>query len=57
MHDAPRSSFAIRRQSSLAHWNRKKVRLAVIVENVKPSWLLRRAKYVATRISVLYDGR
>jgi hypothetical protein len=33
------------------------LRLAVIVENVKPSWLLRRAKYVGTRIIVLYDGR
>jgi hypothetical protein len=32
-------------------------RLAVIVENVKPGWLPRRAKYVGTRIIVLYDGR
>jgi hypothetical protein len=32
-------------------------RLAVIVENIKPGWLLRRAKFVATRIIVLYDGR
>jgi hypothetical protein len=34
------------------------LRLAVIVENVKPGWLFRwRAKYVGTRIIVLYDGR
>ena len=33
------------------------LRLAVIVENVTPSWLLRRAKYVGTRIIVLYEGR
>ena len=33
------------------------LRLAVIVENVKPGWLPRRAKYVGTRIIVLYDGR
>jgi len=34
------------------------LRLAVIVENVEPGWLLRwRAKYVGTRIIVLYDGR
>jgi hypothetical protein len=33
------------------------LRLAVIVENVKPGWLLRRAKFVGTRIIVLSDGR
>jgi hypothetical protein len=34
------------------------LRLAVIVENVKPGWLLRRrAKFVSTRIIVLYGGR
>jgi hypothetical protein len=34
------------------------LRLAVIVENVKPGWLFRRrAKFVGTRIIVLYDGR
>ena len=34
------------------------LRLAVIVENVKPGWLFRwRAKYVGTRVIVLYDGR
>jgi hypothetical protein len=27
------------------------------VEKVKPGWLFRRAKYVGTRIIVLYDGR
>lgn len=34
------------------------LRLAVIVENVKSGWLFRRrAKFVGTRIIVLYDGR
>jgi len=33
------------------------LRLAVIVENVKPGWIFRRAKFVGTRIIVLYDGR
>src|SRR5215470_11704725 len=33
------------------------LRLAVIVENVKPGWIFRRAKLVSTRIIVLYDGR
>src|SRR6516164_7782209 len=34
------------------------LRLAVIVENVKPGWFFRwRVKYVGTRIIVLYDGR
>src|SRR5262249_58118557 len=34
------------------------LRLAVIVENVKPCWLLRlRAKYLGTRDIVLYHGR
>jgi hypothetical protein len=34
------------------------LRLMVIVENVKPGWVLsRRAKFVGTRIIVLYDGR
>ena len=34
------------------------LRLMVIVENVKPGWILsRRAKFVGTRIIVLYDGR
>ncbi len=34
------------------------LRLAVIVENVKPGWFFRqRAKFVGTRIVVLYDGR
>jgi hypothetical protein len=34
------------------------VRLAVIVERVKRSWLVpRRAKFVGTRIIMLYDGR
>jgi hypothetical protein len=32
------------------------LRLAVIVENVKPGWIFRRAKFVATRIIVLYNG-
>ena len=33
------------------------LRLMVIVENVKPGWFFRRAKFVGTRIIVLYDGR
>jgi len=34
------------------------LRLTVIVENVKPGWIFRRrAKFVGTRIIVLYDGR
>jgi len=33
------------------------LRLAVIVEIVKPGWIFRRAKFVGTRIIVLYDGR
>ncbi len=34
------------------------LRLAVIVENVNPGWFFRRrAKFVGTRIVVLYDGR
>jgi hypothetical protein len=34
------------------------LRLTVVVENVKPGWILRRrAKSVGTRIIVLYDGR
>jgi len=33
------------------------LRLVVIVENVKPGWIFRRAKLVSTRIIVLYDGR
>jgi hypothetical protein len=33
------------------------LRLAVIVENVKPGWIFRRAKFVGRRIIVLYDGR
>jgi hypothetical protein len=34
------------------------LRLAVIVEDVKPGWLSRRrAKFVSTRIIVLYGGR
>jgi len=33
------------------------LRLAVIVEIVKPGWIFRRAKFIGTRIIVLYDGR
>jgi hypothetical protein len=33
------------------------LRLTVIVENVKAGWIFRRAKFVGTRIIVLYDGR
>jgi HIRAN domain-containing protein len=34
------------------------LRLAVIVEEVKPGWFFRRrAKFVGTRIVILYDGR
>jgi hypothetical protein len=34
------------------------LRLAVIVEKIKPGWIIRRrAKFVGTRIIVLYDGR
>jgi HIRAN domain len=34
------------------------LRLAVIVEKIKPGWIVRRrAKFVGTRIVVLYDGR
>jgi hypothetical protein len=32
------------------------LRLAVIVDNVKPGWLRRRAKFVGTRIIVLYGA-
>jgi HIRAN domain-containing protein len=33
------------------------LRLAVIVEKIKPGWIRRRAKFVGTRIVVVYDGR
>lgn len=33
------------------------LRLAVIVDNVRLGWIFRRAKFVGTRIVVLYDGR
>jgi hypothetical protein len=34
------------------------LRLAVIVDNVRLGWIFRRrAKFVGTRIIVLYDGR
>jgi hypothetical protein len=33
------------------------LRLMVIVESVKPGWIFRRAKFIGTRIIILYDGR
>jgi hypothetical protein len=33
------------------------LRLAAIAETIKTGWIFRRAKFVGTRIVVLYDGR